>query len=172
MGKSKNLNHSLQKIPTGSNDEVMKIVKVLILVLVLFGFIYFLTMILTGEFKFGGEKKPSSEVNIQYTEILGGEIFNMKEDSYYVMFYDYSSDDANLFATIISQYNKKSTSIKLYQVNMGSPLNQRYVDLENSSLYIDHASKLKVKDATLLKIENGKVVNALEGKDAIKEALQ
>ncbi len=172
MGKSKNLNHNHQKISTSSNDEVMKIVKVLILVLILFGFIYFLTMILTGEFKFGGNKKTPNEVKIQYTEILGGEIFNMKEDSYYVILYDYSKDDANLFATIISQYNKKENATKLYQVNMASPLNQRYVDLENSNLYIDHASKLKVKDASLLKIENGKVTSAVEGKDKIKEALQ
>ena len=96
----------------------------------------------------------------------------MKEDSYYVILYDYSKDDANLFATIISQYNKKENATKLYQVNMASPLNQRYVDLENSNLYIDHASKLKVKDASLLKIENGKVTSAVEGKDKIKEALQ
>lgn len=159
------------KIPssTSYDTEITNIVKFLLIVIVIFAVVYFVVALIRGDIQFGKDKEAKSEVTIQYEEILGGEILNSSKSEYFVLLYDYTSNEAGLFSTLLSKYKAKSGSLPFYKVNLANPLNQRYVTNHDSTKYPATANDLSVNGATLLQIKDGKIILYLEGKDAIKE---
>lgn len=168
-GSVKNNKSSKIKTNTNYDTEITNIVKFLLIVIVIFAVVYFVVALIRGDIRFGKDKEEQPEVTIQYEEILGGEILNIAKSEYFVLLYDYTSNEANLFSTLLSKYKAKSGALSVYKVNLANPLNQRYVTNGDSTKYPVMASDLLVNDATLLQVKDGKVILYLEGKDAIKE---
>lgn len=138
--------------------NIFVIVFIVIIILVVF---YFFTIFLTSR-----KDKIVNNSVIVYDEILAGSTFNMKEDSYYVIFY--KSGD-NILLDSVNNYRAKKDK-KLYFVDLNSGFNLDIISSEVKEA--DVVQDLRVVDPTLLKIENKKIKEIITGKDNIVEYLK
>lgn len=141
------------------NQSVKSVIYNVVGVLVVFFIFYFVTVLITNGAKGLHEKTPdNTPAEIQYKEILAGEVFNMPDEEYYVLFYDFKGDHQDYYSTIAAQSEKK-----VYTVDLSNPFNSDIVSEETNSSAQD-SSSLKVKEATLIKIRNGKNISYFEGR--------
>ena len=158
----KNKNKKVIERNLGNNStEASTIVKIAIGVIIVFVLIYLIFAVLTGEIKLKKDKK--TEPTIQYVEILNS-------DDYFVLFYEFSGDDANLLETI-TQVLENTT--KTYKVDLDKKFNTNYIadgeDIDRTPKNID---ELKVENPTLIRIKNGKVTKFVTGIEDIKDYSQ
>ena len=150
----------------GLNDEVKKTIIIIVVAVILLVSMYFLTtFILNND---DTEEERITENTIQYDEILAGQSFNQSDDEYYVIYYD-STDEYSTIGSLISSYQLNNTDVKLYSVDLSNGMNSKYVT--DSDVVTDNASSLKVKDTTLLRFEDGEVVETITDLDEITEFL-
>ena len=153
--KKKKLELKEQLDFNNSNKSVIITISMVLVVFVLF---YFITTLIVGERGIKYTDKTPTEASIQYVEILAGETFSMPVDEYYVLFYDFDAPNASYYSTLVSA----DRDTKLYSVDLSNRFNTDYVSNTTNSK-VQKASDLKVKDATLIKIKNGKNVMYFEG---------
>jgi len=158
----------------GSDNEVLKIVKILIAVVLFLVVFYFLAMIMTGEIKFGNKKKEEVATKIQYDEILAGETFNKNEEEYYVFYFNFSEKISSNYLTYREEYLKKSEHFPMYMVDLEKGFNTSYIrnNEEEREEYPESIGNLKVTSPTIVKVKDKKVVERMEGKDEVKEFLK
>ena len=150
----------------GLNDEVKKTIIIIVVAVILLVAMYFLTtFILNND---DTEEERITENTIQYDEILAGQSYNQSDDEYYVIYYD-STDEYSTIGSLISSYQLNNTDVKLYSVDLSNGMNSKYVT--DSDVVTDNASSLKVKDTTLLRFEDGEVVETITDLDEITEFL-
>jgi len=139
----------------------------LIVVVVVFVLFYFITdIILNKSRKLNYVEPKEKEVNIQYQELLYTQVFD-KAGEYYVLFYDFKGPDASYYNQIVTDNTKK-----IYTVDLGNPFNKEIVSKETNK-NARQSKDLRVKEATLMKIRDGRNVFYFEGsllyiKDNIK----
>ncbi len=165
----KNKNKKVIERNLGNNStEASTIVKIAIGVIIVFVLIYLIFAVLTGEIKLKKDKK--TEPTIQYVEILAETTFKQNSDDYFVLFYEFSGDDANLLETI-TQVLENTT--KTYKVDLDKKFNTNYIadgeDIDRAPKNID---ELKVENPTLIRIKNGKVTKFVTGIEDIKDYSQ
>lgn len=155
---------------TSYSDSISKIVKTLVVVLIIFGIFYLLTVYLTN--RKSNTKKTVSEAVIQYDEIIAGTSFNMKNDKYLVVYYDYSNDEVkSSITTAISSYQDKDDHMKVYTVDMSSAFNNKFSsDVSNTNP--SSVNDLKIAGPTLIKFEKNKVSDYIEGTSEIENYLK
>lgn len=147
------------------SNEIKKIIKITIGVLLFFGIVYLVAGLLTGEIKFKEEKKE--EVAIQYSEILAESTFKQKDSEYYVVFYDFDGNEAVLIDAFSSNLSSDAT---LYKVDLSKAFNKNYIAEDGKTKSSPkNVNELKVVNPTLIKIKNKKVVKFQKGIDKIKE---
>ena len=153
------------------NEDVVKIVKILVVVVLVLGLVYLGTAILTGEINLGKETKEEAEVEIQYEEIIAGEILNRIDTEYYVLLFNFTSDDATNLLTLKDSYSHVNNSLPVYIVDLDKKFNSILTPLENEEIIEipSNVSDLRVKDATLLKVKGGKVISRVTTFDNIEE---
>lgn len=155
--------------PAHYNEDVVKMVKIGVIVLLCFALIYFVTAIINGEIF--GKEEEAPEVEIQKVEILMGETFEKKDSEYMIIYYDF--DDriySSLYSMLVENYNAYNQDIPMYKVDLSTNFSKKYVagEEESSNTSPTALSNLKVKGATLIRIKDKKVVKYIEGKDNIK----
>lgn len=148
---------------TQSTKSTIIIMGVVLVIILLF---YLLTVAINNKNrKLNTTEKEKTEATIQYKEILADNTFVMFPHEYYVLFYDFDGPEAvyldYLFDTYASLENKY-----IYKVDLGSGFNKKFVSNETNSK-ASKASELKVKDATLIKIQEGKNVLYAEGSSQV-----
>lgn len=147
------------------NNEFIKILKITIGVLLFFGIVYLIAGVLTGEIKFNKDEKE--EVSIQYSEILAESTFKQKDNEYYVIYYDFSSNESVLIDAIT---NDLSANNKVYKVDLSKGFNKNYISKDDKiKTNPKNAKELTVVNPTLIKIKNKKSVKLLKGAKNIKE---
>ncbi len=134
--------------------------------------IYFLTV---GAQKLGffDERYVKPQVStavISYENILAGSVFNRTEEEYFVIFADFSGNDAIYLSGLGANYKAKKEGINLYSVDLGNDMN-KYILSEDSNTVAQSSSDLKVKGHTLIRIKNGSNIQYVEGDENIKSAL-
>lgn len=166
-----------RKIITNFEDEsVPSVLKVCLIVAVVLIAFYFMTLFLTdtpasNDNTADNNTKDNTPATIQYDEILAGETFNMNNDEYYVMFYNFNDSTAGIYKAIVTNYTTANVSAKIYTVDLSKGINATYMgDIGNPS--VSSIENLKVNGPTLIKIKNGLKVSYGEGKDAIKSILK
>lgn len=144
-----------------------------LVLIVLIGSYLFIGIFITKTIKFGNEEKKEEkeEVVIDNSTILMGQVFDQKEEEYYVLIYD-TKDTSSIIKNWKQHYDLKTDGIKLYVVNTSDSLNKRYISKDESNTNPTGYSDLKVKDPTLIKINNKNVVEYIEGDEQITEALK
>lgn len=171
MSKKKNQ----RKITTSNssyNNEVVKTVIILFAVLAVLGVTYVIAGLMTGEIKLGSPKEEEkAPAEIQYEEIIMGEIFNQPGDEYYVLAFDFTSNYASSYITYKDVFESDTENPKIYLVDMEKGFNKGFLAQEGEEYEAnpDNFDQLKVKNPSLLKISNHKVTERYEGKDAIEE---
>lgn len=152
--------------------EVTKVVTVAGIILIIFCVFYFVTYLVTGS----NNKKDDSDngttvTSISYDNIILGRSFSMSDEEYYVLYYDTTDSELNsIYSTLVSTYKGKDETLPLYTVNMGDAMNKAYVgDAANYSA--TNASELVINGPTLIKYNNGVIIEYSEGEEAIRNYL-
>lgn len=149
-------------------STILKIVfAVIIILLVLY---YILAVFVTKEIDVSGNKDSSSnEMDSSYSvsnKILATNTFRQVDQVYYVYYYDFDEENEDI-ASLVNNL----TDYKVYRVDTGSSLNSNYVTEDESNKDVTDISNLKVKNPTIIKIDNDKVVEYHEGVDDITSFL-
>ena len=154
----------------GSNDTeaLNNVFKYLIVVVIIFVGVYFLTDYITNHSSNSNYKKQVGEATIQNDKILAGSTFNKSDEEYYVLFYDVTGDST--YTDLYDSYKEKEDHIPIYYVDTNEGLNRDYVG-EDVNEEPTEASEIKVNGPTLMKIENKEVVEFITDEDEIKEKL-
>lgn len=151
-----------------NENEVAKLVKLIIIVTLIFVAFYVLTILVN---KKDVEETPSDDqASVQYDEILIGNIFKQPNAEYYVMIYDDGDYNASVYSTYLGNYSAKENAIRVYTAKLGNYFNQIF-KAEQSVLNTNDVDKLKFKGSTLLKIKDGKIESSYEG-DKITDYLK
>lgn len=113
------------------------------------------------------DTKETSEVTIDNKTILAGEIFDQKEDEYYVLVYN-KNEENSILGTWKGVYSGKENALKIYEVDSETKLNGKFIVKENSNKDAQSYSELRIVSPTLIKISDKKIVEYIEGEEQIK----
>lgn len=169
MGKKKQ-KRNLYKTNLNNDTEYSKIIKIAIGVILILALTYFFTALATGEIKFGKNKTPEKqEVSIQYEEIIAGEILNRNQDEYYVLLFDFTDTYASYYLTQKDTYLMKDNALPFYIVDLEKYINKSIVadNEEQVKTNVSTVNDLKVTNPTVLKIQKGRIVKTIKGKENI-----
>lgn len=164
-------NKIIKKNKASYDDNLVNAIKILGILLLLFGIIYVGTAIVTGEIKLKEDKETKEEVTIQNEEILAGSTFNMHDDDYMVLYYDYTDVDASVYDELYNNYSATENEVpKMYKVDLSKGFNKGYVS-EKKSINKSPSSvdNLELKNPTLIRITNHKVVKLITSDNEIRE---
>ena len=99
-------------------------------------------------------------------KIIAINIFNQKEDNYYVYCYDFSDEDEGVAQAINGASNQT-----IYRLNTKDGLNSKYVTEETGNRNATSLDDLKIANPTLLVISADKIVGYYEGRNDIMSFL-
>ena len=174
---TKKINNNIKKEHTkvmnsisNRDNEVSKVIKCIIVVLVIFAIAYLLTIYITKNSTDSVVKKELENTSIQYDEILAGTSFSKKDSEYLVLFYNVSEDENSTYDSLKSTYEAKKDAIPMYYVDLGSSLNKDCVSTE-ANKDATSSSELKINDATLIKFTDNKISEYMIGEEEISNYL-
>lgn len=173
--KRKNIEKNIKKeieVKDG-NGEVKSLLLITISVLLFLGLFYLLTVVILGD-KSENKKDEvkTAEVEIQFDEVLVGSSFSIKDEEYFVLYYEFENEDINTeLSSLVSNYRMSKESPYLYVVNMSNALNSSAIS-DKSKKDAQKSSELKINGPTLIKFENGKIDGYIEGIDDITDELK
>lgn len=128
----------------------------------------FIGIFVTKSINFGKkDKEEKEEVTIDNTTILAGEIFDQKEEEYYVLVYN-ASEEKNILTSWKGVYSGKSGSLKVYVVDSSKKLNGNFIVEKDSNPSATGYDDLKIVSPTLIKVNNKAISEYTEGEEAIK----
>ena len=170
--KRKNKKNNKVEITNNNMSELKKLVIFIIIIIVAFVLFYVISLFIDSENRETEVNNEEEVTVIQYDEILLGTLFNQNKDEYYVLITSY--DNLNdVYSVYKTAYEAKEDALKIYTSNIDSPFNKSYRDNEsNFSITSDKISELRIKEDTLLKINNKELVEYFEGKDNIVSELK
>ena len=141
-------------------DSLYKSVIITVVVVLLFvGLFYLFAVYITNK----PEKIKIPDESISYEQITAGSTFNMSDDEYVVLFY--SRENNSEITSKISNYKVKNNT-SVYYVDLDDAINNS-VKSDSSNKTATKASELKVVNPTLIKINNGKIVEYVEGQNNV-----
>ena len=130
----------------------------LIIMIIIVAF-YFITILVLDRKK--AKEQENIYTAIQYDEIIVGNIYNQKEDEYYVLATMKSDSNAPSYVTNLENYAKTENALKTYTINLDSGFNKKYVAEES-----DFTSKYPIfSTSTLVKVSNKEIKETYEGKE-------
>lgn len=171
--KVKNRNEKVASSTIVSSDEMGKLVKIILVLIIIVVAFYGLTVIIT---KFQKTSIPERNQNtvpavIQYDEILIGTILNQARDEYYVLIQKDDDQYQTLTSYYLQKYSSDSKSLKVYKSNMNSIYNEFYIS-ETSNVRTNNVGEFRVSTITLVKIKNHEIVEAYEGLEEVESAFK
>lgn len=144
---------------------------VLIIALILLAVYYILAIFVTKEIDLSSDNNTtenssnnssSNTSNNVENKILASATFRQSPQVYYVYYYDFNNEEKE-----ISDNISKLTDSTIYRVNTAEGLNKNYVTDSSGNRDVKEIKDLKVKNPTLIKIENDSVIEYHEGVDDI-----
>ena len=153
------------------NEDMNLVKNIIILLIIVVGIslgIYFLTDNMIKKENKSNDTK--TETKIDYDIATIGTMFNRVEDEYYVLIYSKENDGNNL-DSVLATYRSSDNYIKTYYVDLDKKVNS-FVLGEELNQKPSNSNEVKVKEAALYKINNGKVVKCYSGVDNIVNILK
>lgn len=160
----KNKKIKASKYESTDTKEIKSLIILTLVVIIIAVGLYFLTM-------FVNNKKTQSNTNIDYEICLVGNMFNRPYDEYYVFLYSSLDSNAATYRGLITSYNEKEDSKKIYYVDLDDKFNKDYV-ADESNKNPGSVSDVKIKDSALILIKDGKVIKYMETLDDYKNTLE
>jgi hypothetical protein len=159
-----------------SNEEYEKVRAFIILVVIIgifAGVLFFVNGNLVTKDLKEDETSTTTTTELEYdsTLLTADSVFNIKDKTYYVLFYDETDEDEKSFAEEF--FNKfKGSETPIYKVNLGDLMNKKYYD-KNGTENIKPTSKddLLLTRTTLIKFKKNKVVSFITDKSEIGKTL-
>lgn len=140
-----------QKYDSEDTKEIRNLIIIAVILIALAVGLYFLTDSILKK-----KTNNTTKVEFDYTECTVGTMFNRPYDEYYVFLFDSTSTSASQYQSLISNYEKKENSKKIYFVDLSIKFNSPYVG-EKSNKKPTKASEVQIKDSALILIKNSKV---------------
>ena len=140
--------------------------KFLIILLVIISFIVLLWIVDSLK-NSKGDGIEETEISIDYSEVIVGNMLNQKHDEYYVIAYQEEENRKDLIDYLIST----KVSANYYVLDLTRAYNLPSV-AETSNFTASSINEIKFKGTTLLKIKNNKIEKAYEGADTIVDYLR
>lgn len=160
--KKNNKIRKVEEIDTsikGSTLIKLAIICTILVILLYFIIAIFITKEIEISWINGNKTEETKEV--LSNRILAKNTFNQKESTYYVYFYDFTDEDQTITGATGLSVDK------LYVVDTSSGLNKNYVTEESGNRGVSSINDLKVKNPTVVKISDDKVVGYYEGSSEI-----
>lgn len=159
--------------PIVGSDEMDKLIKIVLVLVVICAIFYGLTIIITKFQKTSvpDRTKETTPAVIQYDEILIGTMLNQVRDEYYVLIQKDDDQYQSLTSYYLQKYKTKQNAWKVYTVNMNSVFNQFHV-AETSNLRPTNIGEFKVSQVTFVKIKNHQIEEVYEGMDEVENKLK
>ena len=150
------------------NYDLKNIIKFILIVSIIALIFYLITVVVLNNKKSDTYDISSEPAVIQYSEIIIGDMFNQKENEYYVLLKENDDFYLDLYDTYISTYTGKENSLKVYTVDLNNAFNKKYLSEESNF----DKGNFKIKDTTLIKINNTNIVETYENSNSILETLK
>lgn len=170
----KNKNKKMEPNELDTNIKLATAIKLISFILILLFVIYYvIAVFVTKELDISNKNKETSTIteenstNTVSNKILASNIFDQKEETYYVYFYDFTDED-ELVKNVMSSISETT----VYKVDTNSSLNANYVTEEKGNKKATTIDELKVKNPTVIKIAGDKIVEYYEGSSNIYEGLK
>lgn len=151
--------------------EVKKFIVILLAVCILIIGVYFLTKNIIEKKQAKAAEANKTEVTFDYNKIILGELLNRPYEEYYVMVYSIKEAHANYYSGLANKYasTKGDDALKVYTADLDDTMNKKFYNKKESNPQATSVDELKVKDLTLIKVKNGKIVKYLEDTDSIRK---
>lgn len=152
------------------NENLVKTLKILGILILLFAIIYVGTAIVRGEIKLSKDDETSQEVSIQNEEILAGSTFNRKEKEYIVLYYNFKNDNSVIYDSIYESYKNSQKELpKLYKVDLSKGFNKAYIsDKDHINTKPTKIEELELKNPTLIRIKDKKIIKFITSRNEIQ----
>lgn len=168
LEKEKREMREFRESDSGTNLKTGLIIAASVVGFVLLMFAF--TKIKTGEWELFTKKNDINYVaNAQTTKILCGSILNRSDSEYLVLAYKLKEDSVSLYDSLLERYNTGKKNLPLYKVDLSNSRNNICVG-ENVNIS-NNISELKIKEPTLLKIKDGKIIESYTEYETIKTNL-
>lgn len=162
--KKNNKQYNLDEhLDMGLTTSMKSVIFTILGVLLVFGCFYLLTLHMTAK----GDKKEIGPASIGYEKILAGSIFDTGEKDYLVVLYDREKETD--ITSAVSTYNTKH-DVHIFYVDLADGLNKKVIS-DRMNTNVKDAKDLEVKNPSLLKITNKKIVESVDGKNEIIDYL-
>ena len=173
MNRKERRKERLYTTSSNSDNEMSRMIKILMGVVVVFLLVYFGFAIYNGEI-FGNDKEEETVVEFQNEKVLVGTTFNMDASEYYVLYYDSSKKgEAVTMQILYNDIYKPNGIIKMYWADLSDKFNDEYIVKDDNKQSINerpkNISELKVTNPTLIKIKDKKVIEFITGYEKIKD---
>ena len=163
---------NIDKIESDESKEVKRFIIILLSIIVVVLAVYGITRLIKKD-KDDDTAREVTAGEIDYDKVSVGTLFNRADNEYYVIVYDGEDANAIYYSALMNKYMNKENSIKVFFCDLSNELNKKYYvgDEKDSNPKATKTSELALKDLTLIKIKNGKIVKYLESLDTIKTEL-
>ena len=132
----------------------------------------FVGIFITKSISFGKkDKEETTEVASDKTTILASQIFDQKEDEYYVLVYD-TTDEVHNIEQFLNLYKTKSGSLPVYKVDSSKKFNSNYIVTEDSNKNPESINDLRIITPSLIKISSKHVSEYTEGFEEVKNVFK
>lgn len=174
--KLKQERKKINNVSVTDSDIWSKVIIVCVIICVFFAF-YFLTVFISKDDSSStnsnsSNKKTTETTNISYDEILLGRSFSMEDGEYLVLYYDKDNSDlSSEMSSALSTYNNKDSHLNVYTVDMSDALNSSFTS-DKANHDAKDASEMKISGPTLIKFNNNKIDDYIEGKEKITDYLK
>lgn len=159
---------NVKAVDTG--NEMGKFVLMIIVVAVLFGIFYGITVLITNKKE---QNKPTgtTEPKIEYDKILLGNLFKQKEDKYYVFISDQDDENIAIYESYLQVYSKLDKHDMVYYSVLNHPMNAQFKG-DKTNTNVTNILDLKVKGTTLVYVEKGKITKTYDTEEKLLNYLK
>lgn len=172
--KSKTVNKARRDLIYSSNDstdEMSKLLKIILIVTGVMIVFYGITTLITKKVnavKTAKLGKSSEKVTVQYDSVIIGSMLKM-DGHYFVLIEKKDDDHSSEYDTLLKSIAANDESPKIYTADLSSSFNTKYLDKESN--FDSDLTKFKVKDTTLVEVEDHKIKDTFDSYDSIKGKL-
>ncbi len=171
--KKVKLNDKKERYISEEASEIRRFVFILMTIVILLVIVYGVTKIFVKDDNSSDADQVSPGV-IDYDIVTVGTMLTKADKEYYVMIYDAEDANAVYYSAIINNYLAKEKALNVYFCDLGNKLNNSYYVGKDgkSNPKAEKLSDLALKELTLIKVKNGKIVKYIENIDTIKSELK
>lgn len=166
--KTKNSHSKKTKTIISTDNEMSKLIFLVLIVAAVFVVFYLITLSITKDDNKGTTDEQSYQATIQYKKILAGNILNQEPSEYYVLAYFNDDQYVSLYKNHLLNYETKKgeAAVPYYYVDLDEVFNKEFIG-EESKLNVTDAKEFKFSQTALIRVQNGKVISTYETKDVI-----